>query len=126
MDFSNIWYFPSKFAHYFWIKIYFRFLFFGVTFETEVEDVEVQLEVDVVEYFVGRDDDPHGEDLEGEEAGEEEEDDGAEHHHDLLPAPGDGGRLPRALLARDRGVGAPWEQQQSFSQTIYTLASSCL
>ena len=62
----------------------------------------------MVEYLVGRDHHPHREDLEGEEAGEEEEDDGAEHHHDLLPAPGDGGRLPRALLARHGGVGAPW------------------
>ena len=73
----------------------------------EVEDVEVKLGVDVVEYLVGRDDDPHGEDLEGEEAGEEEEDDRAEHHHDLPPAPGDGGRLPRALLDRGGRVRAP-------------------
>ena len=61
----------------------------------------------MVGYLVGGDDHPHGEDLEGEEAGEEEEDDGAEHHHDLLPAAGDGGRLPRALLTGHRGVGAP-------------------
>ena len=62
----------------------------------------------MVGYLVRRDHHPHRQDLEGEEAGEEEEDDGAEHHHDLLPAPGDGGRLPRALLARHGGVGAPW------------------
>ena len=72
----------------------------------EVEDVEVELEVDMVEYLVGGDDHPHGQHLEGEETGEEEEDDRAEHHDDLPPAPRDGRRLPRALLTRGRGVGA--------------------
>ena len=61
----------------------------------EVEDVEVKLGVDVVEYLVGRDDDPHGEDLEGEEAGEEEEDDGDEHDDDLAPRTDHGGALRR-------------------------------
>ena len=60
----------------------------------------------MVGYLVGGDDHPHGEDLEGEEAGEEEEDDSAEHHHDLLPAPGHGGWLALlALLARHGAAG---------------------
>ena len=63
----------------------------------------------MVSYLVGGDHHPHGEDLEGEQAGEEEEDDGAEHHHDLLPPPGDGGRLAGARLARHGGVGAAWK-----------------
>ena len=60
----------------------------------------------MVKYFVGRDDDPHGENLEGEEAGEEEENDGAEHEDYLPPPPGDGCRLPGSLLAGDVGGGA--------------------
>ena len=60
----------------------------------------------MVGYLVGGDDHPHGEDLEGEEAGEEEEDDCAEHHHDLLPAPGHGGWLALlTLLARHGAAG---------------------
>ena len=46
----------------------------------------------------GWDDDPHGEDLEGEEAGEEEDDHGAEHQDNLAPAPGYGPALHRLRL----------------------------
>ena len=62
---------------------------------------EAHIDVDVLEDLDGGEDDPHGEDLEGEEAGEEEEDHRAQHQHDLPPAPGDGGRL-RPLPARPR------------------------
>ena len=53
----------------------------------EVKDVEVDLEVDMIKYFIRRDHHPHSQDFERKEAGEEEDDDGPEHDDDLSPPP---------------------------------------
>lgn len=54
---------------------------------TKVEDVVISLDAEVFNVFVRRQDEPQGENAEGQEADEEEDDNRAQHRHHLAPGP---------------------------------------